>query len=122
MGAWPLLGKQLICILWQELSHWPSKFSRENPSTGETHAGLIRAPPAINQRERCILGGGGNFCLKMAEGDLPQMCSVGHQFDRPTCHWPTRDWVDSIWGPTLTQGSHVTGQPGAGSTISAGLL
>ena len=56
MGAWLLLGDLLICILWQELSHWPSKFSKENPSTGQTHAGLIRGPPTINQPEQCILG------------------------------------------------------------------
>ena len=67
MSPWLLLGDLLICILWQELSHWSSKFSGENPSTGETHAGLIRAPPAINQREECILGVGGNSCLKMVE-------------------------------------------------------
>ena len=78
MGAWLLLDNQLICILWQELSHWPSKLSRENPSTGETHAGLIRRPPAINQWEQCILGVGGNSCLKIAEGDWPQMWNVGH--------------------------------------------
>ena len=42
-------------------------FSREDPSTGPTHAGLIRGPPAINQREQCILGVGGNSCLKMVE-------------------------------------------------------
>ena len=67
MSAWLLLGDLLICILWQELSHWPSLFSRENPSTGQTHAGLIRGPPAINQREQCILGAGGNSHLKMVE-------------------------------------------------------
>ena len=82
MGAWLLLGNQFICILWQELSHWPSKLSRENPSTGETHAGLSRGPPVINQQEQCILGGGGNSCLKMREGDWPQMWNVGCQFDR----------------------------------------
>ena len=59
LSAWLLLvGDLLICILWQELSHWSSKLSRENPSTGETHAGLMRGPPAINQQEQCILGGG----------------------------------------------------------------
>ena len=42
-------------------------FSRENPSTGQTHAGLIRGPPAINQQEQCILGVGGTSCLKMVE-------------------------------------------------------
>ena len=31
--------------------------SRENPSTGQTHAGLITGPPAINQQEQCIPGG-----------------------------------------------------------------
>ena len=65
MTAWLLLGDLLICILWQELSHWPSKFSRENPSTGQGHAGLIRGPPAVNQQEQCIMGVGGNSCLKI---------------------------------------------------------
>ena len=70
-----------ICILWQELSHWPSKFSRENPSTGQGHAGSIRAPPAKNQQEQCILGGGGNSHLKMAGGARPNLsCNLG-QFD-----------------------------------------
>ena len=41
----------------------------ENLSTGQGHAGSIRAPPAINQQEQCILGGGGNSHLKMAGGD-----------------------------------------------------
>ena len=32
------------------------------------HAGLIiRGPPAINQREQCILGVGGNSCLNMVD-------------------------------------------------------
>ena len=69
MSAWLPLGNQLICILWQEFSHWPSKSSKENPSTGQTRAGLMRGPPAINQREQCILGGGRDSCLEMAEGD-----------------------------------------------------
>ena len=43
--------------------------SRENPSTGQTHAGSIRGPPAINQQEQCILGGGGNSHFKMAGGN-----------------------------------------------------
>ena len=64
-----LSGQPKIRILWQELSHWPSKFSRENPSTGQGHAGSVRAPPAINQQEQCILGGVGNSHLKMAGGD-----------------------------------------------------
>ena len=56
-------------------------FSRENPSTGQTHAGSIRGPPAINQQEQCILGGGGNSHLKMAGGDWPNLaCNLG-QFD-----------------------------------------
>ena len=42
-------------------------FSRENPSTGQRHAGLIRGPPAINQREQCILGGGRNSHVKTVE-------------------------------------------------------
>ena len=41
-------------------------FSRENPSAGQGHAGSIRTPPAINQREQCIVGGGGDSHLKMA--------------------------------------------------------
>ena len=36
-------------------------------SLSQGHAGLIRWPPAINQQEQCILGGGGNSCLKMEE-------------------------------------------------------
>ena len=48
-------------------------FSRENPSTCQTHAGLIRGPPAINQREQCILGVGGNSCQKNGRG--PQALS-----------------------------------------------
>ena len=80
LSAWLLLGDLLICILWQELSHWSSKLSRENPSTGETHAGSIRAPPAINQQDQCILGVGGNSYLKMVEVHWPQIRSVGCQF------------------------------------------
>ena len=72
LSAWLLLGDLLICILWQELSDWSSKLSRETPSTGETHAGSIRAPPAINQQEQCILGVGGNSYLKMVEVHWPQ--------------------------------------------------
>ena len=64
MNAWLLMDDLLICILGQELSHWLSMFSRENPFTG---AGLIRDHPAINQWEQCILGGGVNSCLKMVE-------------------------------------------------------
>ena len=71
LSAW--LGNLLICILWQELSHWSSKLSRENPSTDETHAGSIRAPPAINQQVQCILGVGENSYLKMVEVHWPQM-------------------------------------------------
>ena len=73
LSAWLLLGNLLICILWQELSHWSSKLSRENPSTCETHAGSIRAPPAINQQEQCILGVGGNSYLKMVEVHWPNV-------------------------------------------------
>ena len=54
----------------------PSKLSRENSSTGETHSCLIRDPLAINQQEQCILEGGRNSCLKMAEGDWPKMYSL----------------------------------------------
>ena len=46
-----------IYILWQGLSHWPSKLSWETLSTGQRHAGLIRGPPAIVWWEQCILGG-----------------------------------------------------------------
>ena len=41
--------------------------NRENPSTGQTSAELITGPPAINQQEQCILGAGGNSCLKVVE-------------------------------------------------------
>ena len=61
-----LLGHPYICMIWQELSHWPSMLSRENPSAGQGHAGLIRGPPAINQREQCILGGGSRSYLTIA--------------------------------------------------------
>ena len=62
-------------------SNWPSKFSRETPSTGQGHSGSIRVPPAKNQQEQCILGGGGNSHLKMAGGARPNLsCNLG-QFD-----------------------------------------
>ena len=57
-----LSGQAQICILWQELSHWPSMLSRENTSTGQGHVGLIRAPPAIIQQVQCIVGEDGNGC------------------------------------------------------------
>ena len=81
MSAWLLLGGLFICILWQELSHWPSMFSRESPSTGQSHAGLIGNRPAINQQEQCIMEVGGNSCLKIVEVLRPFLaewaCAVG---------------------------------------------
>ena len=31
------------------------KSSREPPSAGQGHAGLVRGPPAVNQQEKCIV-------------------------------------------------------------------
>ena len=42
-------------------------FSRENPSTGQALAGLIRGSHTINQKEQCILRGGGYSHLKMVK-------------------------------------------------------
>ena len=101
MSAWLLLGDLLICILWQELSHWPSLFSRDNPSTGQTHAGSIRVPPAINQQEQCILGAGGSSHLKMV-GVLMVLrveWFVGLSKPRPVSSFTTRRKMVGVYRP-----------------------